>query len=220
MAKTKDTSVDDVQSTEVEAGPAPEVELLGSPTEVVTEQTFYTYKDYHGLQVYDTSITQAASEEAPANSTTFVPPVAKSPNLIYWTGHGWMVGLDIEKVPIAELQQKFLNQATSVFNQRVTELNAQYPRLENSKWVQMAQEARLYLQNRQETPFLSALATAKGTTVEDVSLSIVSKADAYDKAYGKLLGEFQVERARVATVKSLDDLKPFRVTDLWVGPDQ
>lgn len=188
-----------------------------APSQELHDVTYYTFKEYHGLYVYDQNVTVGADASAPANSTKFQPPEASTGQLVYWTGMGWMVGFDVEKVDLSELRSRALARAAAAFAQRVQELAQPYPRFESNSWTQMAQEARLYVQNKTPTPLLAGMAEAKGTTVDDVAASIISKADLYDEAFGKILGEFQVERARLLASKSITDFQPFRVTDLWVG---
>lgn len=137
------------------------------------------------VAVADAVFTEYGSSHAPEGKTLGV----SEDGLPTWVDKTPMTPEESAAHELQRLQNKF--------NRDVAALSKEYPDGEKDRWQQMAQEARRFLLDEIPTALLSSLAEAKGTTVSDVASSIATRADVYDQKYGKLLGEFQVQRANL-----------------------
>lgn len=80
-------------------------------------------------------------------------------------------------------------------------LSSDYTELEQQSWPQQLAEAK---QEGGDTPLLSAIAEARGISVSDLSAKIIEKNNAYNAAYGELLGTYSRKKQTLSEI-SIDD---------------
>lgn len=212
--------MENIEKQKTEAVPENAVTVEGTAeseapaAESSSESTFYTFKDYMGLQVFDAEV---KAETQPENSTTYKPPqLTDDLNKIYWDGHGWLEGRDLAKADIDALKADAQIKAARDFSKAVDKIIGDYPGTESRMWTKMAVDARAFKVSG-PTPFLNAMAAAKSANVSDVVASILEKADAYDTAYGTALGTYQKVRAEIDTRTKLSQFDVTGPHFLWIG---
>lgn len=86
-------------------------------------------------------------------------------------------------------------------------LSANYPEGEVQSWSQQTKEADALAANPDApTPLLSAIATARGLSVGDLAMRVHTKANAYARASGQIIGQRQaMEDALLAIDLSAKD---------------
>ncbi len=162
-----------------------------------TEITYYIYTvlnsaaktGYYAGQ----SVTQDASLPAPANSTPIVP-MTVSVQTNYWIGDRWIVGPLFSSITDANWITAYQNAQATIFAYNMDLLKTPYTAAEASTWARQEQDARAFVAagaSAVATPFLQALATARGQAVQDLATSIVTKSNAYALQQAQVLGTYQ-----------------------------
>jgi len=182
-------------------------------------KTWYVYETAHGLNVWKgKTLTTASNAAQPANSVPWQPPSQVSGRISFWDGVGWRLGTDITALGLDDL--KVL--ATSASRQRMSgaiwALSGTYAPEERDTWAQQQAEATAWTaDNTAATPLLTALASARSTTVADLAPKILEKAAAYSTAYYAALAQHQKERDSISAATSSADLPAFTLADLHLG---
>lgn len=100
--------------------------------------------------------------------------------------------------------QEGSNERTFAYKSK--ELVAEYSDGEIRSWDQQRAEATAYTaDNTASTPLLSAIATARGITVSQLATKVLANAEAYESAYGTLLGKYQKNKDTLASINLEDD---------------
>lgn len=95
-------------------------------------------------------------------------------------------------MPLTELRAMRLADISDSANARLSELSAAYPAFELQSWAQQAREAEaLAADQSSAAPLLSAIATARGLTVVELSARVRAKVAAYAEASGQIIGQRQ-----------------------------
>jgi len=98
-----------------------------------------------------------------------------------------------------------ISNVEDVFHDRFKALNNDRPELESSTWVAQSSEAHAYLaDNTVGTPVLSALANARGITIEEQANKVIAKETTFNVEVATLLGQQQVLTDQI---KSCNDIK-------------
>jgi hypothetical protein len=85
------------------------------------------------------------------------------------------------------------------FSERMSTLKSSYPEEEIQSWFKQESEARAHINDANaDTPLLSAMAAARGITVEDLALRVVTNADAWSTVSGELIGKRQKYEDQIA----------------------
>lgn len=83
-----------------------------------------------------------------------------------------------------------------------------YPPAETLTWANQYAEAQEFtLNGSAQTPMLSAIAAASGSTVSALSASVIAKATAYSAASGACVGKRQALTAQINAAQSEADVK-------------
>jgi hypothetical protein len=162
-----------------------------------------------------TPVEQTATSDAPANASEWPPQVLGTTGVrSYFDGTGWAVGPDAETLTLAQLQAIALKKANSEFDNEVDTINSGYPTSERSSWSQQLADSQLVLNGGAASALLSALATARSTSVKDLATKIVQKNEAYTAAYAAALASFQKTRATITDATEIAELPPLTVQDI------
>lgn len=171
-------------------------------------------KKYYGFDVVGdfkisngTVIEQDADAAAPANTTEWQPPEAPADGVYYQYDGAWVLGIDVRKAAIADLQASALVPVQAAFEAAVAQLQSAYTTSERASWAQQLSEAQgLIAGTTKEPPLLTALASARGLDVKALAQKIVDKNNAYQSAYASALATFQKARDAISAAKQLSDL--------------
>lgn len=83
-----------------------------------------------------------------------------------------------------------------------------YPPAETLTWANQYAEAQVFTSSSSaQTPMLSAIAAASGTTVSALAASVIAKATAYSSASGACVGKRQALTAQINAAQSEADVK-------------
>lgn len=115
--------------------------------------------------------------------------------------------LEAEEKEASEALYKLvlISNVEDVFHDRFKALNNNKPELESSTWNAQSVEAKAFINdNTIETPVLSALANARGISLNDQVNKVIAKENAYNIEVAALLGQQQVLTDQI---KACDDIK-------------
>lgn len=97
-------------------------------------------------------------------------------------------------------------------------LTPTYPERELATFDKQESEARAYLADpAASTPFLSALAAARGIELADLVQRVIAKADAFTSASGYIIGQRQALEDRLDAAETLDDVRAVVVSIIMPG---
>lgn len=83
-----------------------------------------------------------------------------------------------------------------------------YPELEISTFDKQEAEARAYIADPEApTPLLSALAKARGISMDELVKRVIAKADAFAAASGYIIGQRQALEDQLDTCKTLEEVQ-------------
>lgn len=95
----------------------------------------------------------------------------------------------------------------AAYSNAINVIADQYPDTERDSWAKQEAEARAYLaDNNAATPLLSAIATARGITVDDLAARVVANADAYTVTAGEIIGRRQARMDEIAAAVAANDI--------------
>lgn len=87
-------------------------------------------------------------------------------------------------------------------------ISANYPETERNSWAKQELEARAWTaDNNAPTPLLTAISTARGTTIADICSRVITNADAYAVYAGATIGKRQAKMIAIAAATTLTDLE-------------
>lgn len=97
-------------------------------------------------------------------------------------------------------------------------LTPTYPERELTTFDKQESEARAYLADpAASTPFLSALAAARGIELADLVQRVIAKADAFTSASGYIIGQRQALEDRLDAAETLEDVRAVVVSIIMPG---
>lgn len=97
-------------------------------------------------------------------------------------------------------------------------LTPTYPERELATFDKQESEARAYLADpAASTPFLSALAAARGIELADLVQRVIAKADAFTSASGYIIGQRQALEDRLDAAETLEDVRAVVVSIIMPG---
>jgi hypothetical protein len=93
---------------------------------------------------------------------------------------------------IKDLKMLYTDTNERTFKQRVKKIKANTPDEEVLSWDAQRTEALAYrTDNTADVPLLTSIATARGITIDEMVTKVLNAVDAYNVAYGELLGKYQ-----------------------------
>lgn len=157
-----------------------------------------------------------SSAPQPANTSKWKPPTAMAGQTVYFNVVGWIVGIDVTKASVSDLQIRALRGATHQFQMQVFQLTSDYTPEEQSSWTQQLSEANLANGaplTATNAPVLSALAAARSMDINELAQKVINKSNTYTGLYAKALATLQTQRQLIKAATSLTDLLPFLQID-------
>lgn len=107
---------------------------------------------------------------------------------------------------ITDLKKMHTSDNEKDFVAKVKTLKSTYPEGEFESWPVQRTEALAYsADNTSSTPLLSAIATARGITTEEMVTRVLNNISTYDAEYGTLLGKYQKNKTVLASIDLSDD---------------
>ncbi len=96
----------------------------------------------------------------------------------------------------------------AAYNAAIAVISASYPETERNSWAKQEAEARAWTANNTAaTPLLSAIATARGSTLADIAARVITNADAYAVYAGGVIGKRQAKMISIAAATTLTELE-------------
>lgn len=111
-----------------------------------------------------------------------------------------------------------LSEINAVADRAIATLTATYPDREISTFDKQENEARAYASDAMSsTPFLSALAQARGISLADLVKRVLAKADAFAVASGSIIGQRQALEDRLDACTTLEEVQGITVSITMPG---
>lgn len=133
----------------------------------------------------------------PDQATWWAPPLVSDTTTAYWDSYGWFVGVLYSPDYAEKLASTAILEISVKYESMIRDLQAGYDPVEVSTWQKQEADARSSLALGTPTVFIQAMADAQGIRASDLITSIISKADAYGKKLGDMLGAYHKELAAV-----------------------
>ncbi|WP_024302211.1 hypothetical protein [Pseudogulbenkiania sp. MAI-1] len=109
-----------------------------------------------------------------------------------WDGQGWVVDAGLAAQQLLDLRARQLAAINTHATQLLAELSSSYPEGEVQSWAQQTREAEALAGDANApTPLLTAIATARGLTVDELAGRVRAKVQAYAAASGAIIGQRQ-----------------------------
>lgn len=113
---------------------------------------------------------------------------------------------------LEEAKARKLREINSAADRAISELTATYPDREISTFDKQESEARAYTADpTSPTPLLSALAGARGVTLDDLVKRVLVKADAFAVASGHIIGKRQALEDRLHACTTIEEVQAINV---------
>lgn len=101
-----------------------------------------------------------------------------------------------------------LSEINAAADRAIATLTATYPDREISTFDKQEAEARAYMADPEApTPLLSALAKARGISMDELVKRVIAKADAFAAASGYIIGQRQALEDQLDTCKTLEEVQ-------------
>lgn len=113
---------------------------------------------------------------------------------------------------LAEAKSTKLSEINTVTDATIAVLTETYPDREIATFDKQESEARAYVADpMSSTPFLSALAVARGIPLSDLVRRVIAKADAFAVASGSIIGQRQALEDRLNACATLEEVEALTV---------
>lgn len=111
--------------------------------------------------------------------------------------------------PLEEVKTEKLAEINAVCDAILNAAVSTYPETEVLTFDQQTSEARAYLasQNPSDAPLLTALATGRGITLDDLVQRVIAKHDAFSILSGHIIGQRQALEDRLDECKTVEDVE-------------
>lgn len=130
--------------------------------------------------------------------------INRAPGATFEYINGQFVITEPSPMSLGDLKAVKLAGIAREFSDRMSTLKSSYPEEEIQSWFKQESEARAYIDDTSaSTPLLSAMATARGITVEDLALRVVANADAWSATSGALIGKRQKYEDQIAAANDV-----------------
>lgn len=124
---------------------------------------------------------------------------------------------------LSEIRQLKLDELNRGFESRVSVLKQSYSLSEIHTWDKQEAEARSYLLDSTiQTPLLSALAAARGISLDDLVNKVIIKSDHFATAVGTLIGIRQKLEKELITSTTVEEFDPiiFKLTSIIIADNE
>lgn len=119
--------------------------------------------------------------------------------------YGMKVG--VELLTLDEAKREKLNEINDKCDAALATLTATYPERELLSFDKQEAEARaLVAGDSSNVAHITAIATARGITVDELAQKIIAKADAFSVASGKIIGHRQALETQVENAATKEDV--------------
>lgn len=94
------------------------------------------------------------------------------------------------------------------YNAAIAIIAASYPETERNSWAKQEAEARAWTANNAAaTPLLSAISSARGSTIAAICAKVIANADAYAIYAGATIGKRQAKMIAIAAAATVSELE-------------
>lgn len=116
-------------------------------------------------------------------------------------------------ITLEEAKTHKLREINNAADKAISELTITYPNREIATFDKQESEARAYAADpTSHTPLLSALAEARGITLDDLVKRVLVKADAFAVASGHIIGTRQALEDHLDACTTIEEVKAITVT--------
>lgn len=120
--------------------------------------------------------------------------------------------------PLEEVKAAKLAEINAECQRMLESLTPTYPERELTTFDKQESEARAYAADATaSTPFLSALAAARGIELADLVQRVIAKADAFTVASGYIIGQRQALEDRLDAAQTVEDVQAVVVSIIMPG---
>lgn len=129
-----------------------------------------------------------------------------------WTLEAVTHTAEEEAERLADAKAAKLSEINTVTDATIAVLTETYPDREIATFDKQESEARAYVADpMSSTPFLSALAVARGIELADLVQRVITKADAFTSASGSIIGQRQALEDRLDACMTLEEVQGITV---------
>jgi|GEM_PF-704317 len=171
--------------------------------------------DWRGVPLYSTTdgsvveIVAVGKTPLDVGATELVPP---SPQHSWQTG-AWVIDPAKVAAQLESARGRAVVKVNDGYTAAINVIAAEYPETERNSWAKQEAEARAWMANNAAaTPLLSAIATARGTSLADICARVIANADAYAVYAGGVIGKRQALMLRVASATTQVELEAIKWT--------
>ncbi len=109
---------------------------------------------------------------------------------------------------LASTLSKKIAEIDAAYNAAIAVISASYPETERNSWAKQELEARAWTaDNNSPTPLLTAISTARGTTIADICSRVITNADAYAVYAGATIGKRQAKMIEIEAATTIQELE-------------
>lgn len=173
----------------------------------------------HALQWHDGAGEMEWTDDLnhPLTPADYAEDVA--PFVTLWEAEKARLDAEANKPPtLDEAKAAKLAEINAACQSTLESLTPTYPERELTTFDKQESEARAYLADpAASTPFLSALAAARGIELADLVQRVIAKADAFTSASGYIIGQRQALEDRLDAAETLEDVRAVVVSIIMPG---
>lgn len=173
----------------------------------------------HALQWHDGAGEMEWTDDLnhPLTPADYAEDVA--PFVALWEAEKARLDAEANKPPtLEEAKAAKLAEINAECQHMLESLTLTYPERELTTFDKQESEARAYLADpTASTPFLSALAAARGIKLADLVQRVIAKADAFTSASCYIIGQRQALEDRLDAAQTVDDVRAVVVSIIMPG---
>ena len=173
----------------------------------------------HALQWHDGAGEMEWTDDLnhPLTPADYAEDVA--PFVTLWEAEKARLDAEANKPPtLDEAKAAKLAEINAACQSTLESLTPTYPERELTTFDKQESEARAYAADATaSTPFLSALAAARGIELADLVQRVIAKADAFTSASGYIIGQRQALEDRLDAAQTVDDVRAVVVSIIMPG---
>jgi len=129
-----------------------------------------------------------------------------------WIADDTGVWVPVSTMTLEIMKANKLAEINTLCDDLINALVSTYPKYEISTFDKQEIEARAYMADATaSTPLLIALATARGISLSDLVNRVVTKADAFAKASGFIIGQCQALKDRLDTCTTIEEVQAITI---------
>lgn len=182
---------DSAPTTSVQLNPAYDPTSVAAYDELAPVETLTYYLYCPKTFVATHSVQVVTNEEPPLCSTKWEPPLCSDNAQAYFDGFGWVRCPPYKSLTPELLRAALTDVAKRELRDSMAELKASVADEESETYLQQYADAQTYLRTGEASTFLMVLSSARNKDMDDLTRTIVRKADVYHTATAKALALYQ-----------------------------